>query len=373
MRIKTSREEERRAVETFLTRFPDIAGAIDARWKERALNTTTPRTEIPPLFWFLVNDQRAAVIAEALQLLSEDRSIGPVIKELQLPDWDQLNSLLRELEVYRILRLQNAKVIWKPALPGKKKRPDLAVEIQDRKVYIEVFAITASAADRREACRFSRMNDGIDDLIGNPYHVSYAVEGGLSDSDIEPCLKWLQERISTISRGSEVEIKLKYPANGKAKIKFTLKLGKDGMGRFISAAHGVREIKESKRAKNKFLDKLDKFQFPTGTNDAKGYVVVLEAIFLDYEEVLSGVLGTAGVEFSRLDDQPTARTVRGQDGVVHDPTRGVMLREEIDFVAVFNAKGGLLEGKPEVLLNGGPGKLTGPDIEKLFAEKEQAP
>jgi len=369
MRSKTSLEAERRAAHKFFESFPQVAALFEDEWKSRALSPSVARLELPPFFWFLTDEHHSKVIGEALELLSQDAHIGPVIGELQVMDDTQVNSLVRELEVYRLLRLQNTDVEWKPKLSGlNPKRPDLAVRSSGRRIYLEVFTITQSGPDREEAKILNRLNQRIDEIPENPYLISYSIEGEFGSEDVDPCGRWLRETIETLPVPLTEGTSVAYSSHGQKKLIFTFFSTRSGKGGYGATMHQMRMVNESRRVKNRFLDKLDALQFPSDSHDAKGYVIVLDAIFLDYEEALAAILGRSAIQVQMTGTNRTTKWIRQEDGVAHDPTRGKILIEEIDFIAMFRPKGRAIEGKPEIIPNGGPGKMTRPEVERLFTE-----
>ena len=66
MKLKTSLPEECEAASMFFENYPDIGRLFKETWVRAALNPSTPRHELPPFFWILVDPVHAGIIAEAL-------------------------------------------------------------------------------------------------------------------------------------------------------------------------------------------------------------------------------------------------------------------------------------------------------------------
>ena len=358
-----STDAERNTVQDVIDKC-GLRSSLDESWIRVALSPTTPRVELPPLFWLLTDIHRSQVIAEALELLSKTNSISPVMKELQLRDGDQVRALVRELEIYRLLRTRHTSVTWKPKTQGK--RPDLAVELAAKRVYIEVFTIGRPESERSEDKVYAQLNQRIDAIPGNPYRIYCSLRSALTLSDIDSCLTWLTETIESLKATGANTESVDYPQRGPRKIRFEFSRAEDNRGGWFATQHQARSMNTSARVKNRLLDKLDALQFPIGSLVGKGYVMVLDWAYSDHEAVLSAILGRSALQVELQNSVPIARAVRQQDGVAHDPVRGRLLADEIDFVATFTTRGRALDGQPEIVLNGAPGKMTHAEVESLF-------
>jgi len=363
----TSLPEERQAAQGFFADFPDIGTRFREDWVSATLSASTPREQLPPFFWILVDPSHAVIIGEALRLLAKDHSLGPMISELQLGDADHVNALVREMEMYHRLRSHHEIVEWKPKLPGANpKRPDLAVVLPSKKVWIEVLTIRHSKREQDERVLFGTLNKRIDDFPGNPYLISYSVEGEFEDRDVEPCLEWLRSRLKALDVPSGNEVEAEYPSDGQPKLCFTFRRAQDDRGRSFAMLFGPRVSESAGRIKGRFLDKLDELQFEAGSSDGKGYAVVLDGLLVTHNAVLSAIFGQDAVQVSYAGGRLTHKWIRQSNGVVHDPKRGRILLEEVDFFAIFKPRGRAIPEKPEIIVNETPGKMTRPEVERLF-------
>jgi hypothetical protein len=327
--------QHRLEVRRLFRRFPYLRDLFGPAWISSLWNPLTPRDEVPPVFWTLANPDRNAVLAESLRLIPPGDVPG-VIRELKAKDRDQVDSLVLELTLFHRLRLRNPSTVWKPTVAGSGGRsPDLSLVHDGRSVLLEAFMVRESQKDHEENEALGRLDRYINQMRNHPYLVSYEIKQRFTLAHLGRCASFLRRTIQDLTVQGTEEAERDFRVGDATVLTFSFKRMDNRKGFWASRMHGARVVEEDRRIKNKLLDKLDNFQFPRGTEELKGYVMVMEALFADYEAVLSAVLGRGAVVVYGTPSSRRTEWTRNPDGVACDPTRGKLLVDEIDFIAVM--------------------------------------
>jgi len=367
-----TRPEQRLEVRRFFKQYPALEEGFDPSWIAPLLHPLKRRVDLPRIFWTLANPLAHESLFESLHLLRPQREIGPVIEELKLPDEDQVVSLLRELELFRVIRKRNPSVGWKPKIEGADGRsPDLGLIHQGRGLLLEVFMVRETEAMRKENEVLGRLDRFINQLQDHYYLVTYTILADLPRRSLGRCCAFVRRVIRKLTARQVREARCEFQVGGKSILRFEFKKIDHRKGLWGAKSHGgMRLVEEGGRIKFKLYDKLDKFQFPRGTDDLKGYVIVLEGIFADHDELVSAVLGRSGVVWRDIPGEHKVEVVRQPDGAVAHPERGKILLEEVDFIASMQGKGGMSLETLGVLVNGERNRVKPADIEEMLKEAD---
>jgi hypothetical protein len=369
-----TRPEDRLHFRRFFQKYPGFETLFGTSWKASLLHPLERRDNLPPIFWTLANALAHESLVESFQLLALQRDIRPVIRDLKLPDEDEVVSLLRELEVFRVLRKKHESTVWKPKVEGAGGRsPDLGVPHQVGPLLLEILTVRQTKKDRVEAEVLDRLDRFINQMKDHHYLVSYTILAELPPRYLPRCCAFLRRVITNLRSRGVLEARCEFQIRRQPILRFEFKTIDHSKGFWAAKSHGMRLVTEGGRIKFKILDKLERFQFPRGRDEVKGYVIILEGIFADHDELVSAVLGQSAVVWRGVPGEHKGEAVRQPDGVVADPERGRLLLQEIDFIASMRPRGGMRLDVLGVLVNGDRNRVTPQGIEEMLRSDTPAP
>jgi len=361
-----TRPEHRYAIRGFFNRNPELIPYFTQRWVDTLVSPVISREQVTPLFWALVHPASQERLVEALRYLAKQHSIRRVVSDLKSLDEDNVAAVLSELEMYRMLRVLHEDAQWKPG-EGRGKRPaDLVFGMREgRRVVVEVLAIRRSKKCREEDLALDEIQLFMDGL-GHRYSIDYELKSSLSIRHVDACCAFLRDRLRRLGeRRMGGESHADFVVGGKLVLRFRFKRTTE-KGRWVAGMHDVTQREEGGRIKQKLFGKLDKFQLPRGGEELKGYVLVLDERSHDAEDVRSAVVGRMGVTVRKSGGEPEMVWIRQNDGDVHDPIRGRLLTEEVDFIASMTRSGGMFLKPLDMLVNGDLRRVTRDDACRLL-------
>ena len=97
----------------------------------------------------------------------------------------------------------------------------------------------------------------------------------------------------------------------------------------------------------------------------KGYVIVLNALTADEEDVADALLGQSGVQLTRESGGYKAESTREANGVIADVLRGKLLLDEVDFVVALTGRKARPPKVAAVFVNEDRGRVTSDEVEAL--------
>ena len=340
------------------------------RWVTGILSPFLTRDEAPPIVWTLLNPGARERLTEALELISAQRNVAPIVKDLKSGDQENVEALLNELEVFRLMRKHNASVVWKPpsALGRGARAPDLGAKHKDQDLFVEVFTVLESKDEAKTHRLFVPLDRSIGQMKDHFYVVMYDVLGELSRNDVTRAIAFVKRAIAELRRAGKERGQIIFKIGPRRLLRFTFKRG-DGRRK---GYHGMTTFRmsgslDARRIKDKLLDKLEHFQFQEGP-ELKGYVIVLNALTADKEDVADALLGKSAVELTREGTTYTTKAIRHANGVLADEVLGKRFLDEVDFVVAMT---GRKARPPEVIaihVNEDRGRLTADEVEKFFTE-----
>lgn len=362
--------QERLRLRTYFASHPHLRELFGAEWISGIVSPFLTRDEAPPILWTLLNAGVCERLTESLELLSAQRNIGSIIRDLKSKDRENVLALVSELEVFRTMRKAGTSVVWKPpSQKGRKgKAPDLAVTHSDQGVLVEVFTVTEASRDTQKHGILVPLDRAIGQMMNHSYVVDYDVVGELRTNDVARAIAFVKRAIGRLRAAGEERAELVFNVGPRRllRLKFqTLAHGKRGH-HGIAAFRMTRSI-DAGRIKAKLLDKLDRFQFQEG-EDVKGYVIVLSALTADEHDVADALLGKGAAEVTGDQDAYVAKPTRQANGVIADVVRGKRLLDEVDFIVALIAR---RSGSPRVaaiFVNDDRRRISPDEVTALFGE-----
>lgn len=357
--------EFRLTIRKLVKKFPYLDKYFQALMKD-FLNPIQKHGELHPLFWTLANPAFNYTFAEGIKMLVDNGYPGVVREVISNRDRQNFYSLESEIRLFRHLKLRNLEVEWGPKIKQNNgiKNPDFCI---NKKYYLEVLNINDRQKEMDESEAMLALRIGYNNLVkghGYPFAVSATIHEFFDKEYLPLCLDFIQEVVPTLQRSDNWQSATLEHRGGRL-MTFRFYYTKDRKGYWAAHGTGVRSLKNSARAKNKVLDKLDKWQFPD--NVITGYFIFIDSFFCDHQDVASALMGQETITFNINDlDAPVSPT-RSLDGVIHDPERGKLLLDKLDFVISSKLDNGLISGSNKrIFINEDRKKVTEEEINQIF-------
>ncbi len=276
---------------------------------------------------------------------SQPTLIKGLIKSLKA-DRDQKNirSLINNLNVYCFLSKKNFPCEWEPKVILQKKngtatkRPDLCINNNKQKIYLEIFSIHDSDEDEEKDRVMEELQIRVNRMKTNSYMISLSPHfRTIKAEHIEPIIRFIRRSIKSgklpqIFNESTV-LSFNYNDTPLAEIDF-VRVRKNS-GFWGSHSSGSHRRDDSFRLKKKILDKLDeeKFQLPPPPNFG-GFYIVLDDTWSDIDDAVYAIFGTPSITF--FSSGRDSISGNSTDGVIHHP-KGAQLNY-VDFIVIQSKK-----------------------------------
>lgn len=308
---------------------PSIEKIFGKEWINKTIvEHYNDKSQIHPIFWVIIQDKyfsEKMIILE--KLYNKFKSLINCIKN----DTDNLQDILAIISVHYKYKLKHTNVIFQPKVPDTSKECDVKVIIENIEFWGEVLAINLSGEDRE--------HEDVDSYIKAQYNERNKTDNGvyiecnnsLKNEHKDKLLNFVLEEAKklTLSKGEEVLREFIYGNEILCVVKYFGKGTTYEKGYYGGSMSPVKFMKDDMRIKNKILDKLNKFQFPT-TDDTRRFFVLLLKGGIDVIDVDNALFGQECVIFNADGNFSESRN---RNGIIHDPERAKKLNM-IDFVVI---------------------------------------
>ena len=351
--VGTTMKDQVANIKELLKKYPDLVELFGSEWLEALAQPGQDINSVHPLFWYFANPFENESFAQSiLRLMNEVKSHKSFVSELKATtNFGQLTGSIREMETYNALREKSLDVVWKPAIEGSDKVPDLLINGK-QPIYLEIFSVTQSEEEIKEERTRNALQAGINKIKGNPFLISLGYKKGFNSEVVNGALQFIDEQINSLKGqeiGDEREREITYAVNGVEVLKITFRPSSNGRGFWASGGGETIAFNNSGRLKNKILDKIQGFQLPPkeSKNHLNGYLIFLEPILYTPYDVVAAVQGQPTISFrigADVDEPPIEGHAR--DGVIHHKDWDEAISKNLDFIASSRSRReGILRGE----------------------------
>jgi len=322
--------EDRTRFKEILSTNPLIEQIFGKNWIESSiLNCFRNIFNIHPVFWFILRDEE--FVAKLIALRESYDRFPSLVNRIK-KDRENFGSIYSTIDIFYEYKLKHKQVFFQPRNPDNQKECDIKIIIEGVEYWGEILTINL----REEDALLEKLNSNIrfqfneknrsNNCVFLQYHLPIKKE-------IEkPLLNFLlKESAKLIIRKGE-EITKEFRSGHE--LFCTVSFFRKG-NRFRKGYHGgfggpAKFIDDSKRVKNKILDKLDEFQFPLAEDIKRFFIIVLKG-FVDIIDVDDALLGEETVVFYR--NSGKTKIGRRPSGIIHDAKRYEPFKK-IDFIII---------------------------------------
>lgn len=314
---------------------PLIEETFGKEWiKNNIIDKFINRLLIHPLFWIILTDKDLVNKLEVLRK-SYDK-FRNMIKHLK-NDVKSVRDIMMNITIFCEYQSRHKNVFFQPPILENKKECDVMVEVDGTEFWGEILTINLD--------RENSLQDEIDNYIRIHYNEKNRTKNGIFlnyqafiDKDLaDKLIDFSLEEAKKLSLKKDQEVTKEFIVNDEliCKINFFGTGGKYSNGYYGGSMGQAHCYIDDIRIKNKILDKLDKFQFPTGKDIKRFFVIVIPRGGADMIDVDNALLGQECVTVTYSASEVLERREgRKQNGVIHDPERGKIFLDLIDFVVI---------------------------------------